>query len=151
MQVFKFGGASVKDADAVRNVASILKKHVDRKTVVVISAMGKTTNALEEILTAKLNSDSSIEDLVNQFFHFHEKILIELMPKADDKTLNEFQKIQTTFIETLNQNIVTQNQFYDSLVCFGELFSTFIVSTYLNHLGIINELIDARKLIKTDS
>ncbi|MGE0566627.1 MAG: aspartate kinase [Bacteroidia bacterium] len=150
MQVFKFGGASVKDAESVRNVANILRKHCDRKTVVVISAMGKMTNALEEIVNLRLNSENRLSEATSNFFNFHNTILNELIP-ADGLVYSNFENLKSKFEQTLELPIVSANQTYDAIVCFGELLSTFIVSSYLNKIGINNKLVDARELIKTDS
>ena len=102
MRVFKFGGASVKDASAVRNVERILTLFEDEKIVVVISAMGKTTNAMEEILSALWKKDkSTFETLVNERKKFHLEIIQELI---QDKNHHIYQVIDTT-VNNLSKKI----------------------------------------------
>ncbi|MCA0426311.1 MAG: aspartate kinase [Bacteroidetes bacterium] len=152
MKVYKFGGASVKDAEAVRNVATILRNMGGPDLLVVVSAMGKTTNSLERL--AKAYSENSTEkySLFSEIKSFHDGIIAELLP---DTNVSAFDEIENLFIE-LECDLETPvesdfDQIYDQIVSYGELFSTKIVSAYLNASGIKNRWMDARNFITTDS
>lgn len=148
MQVFKFGGASVKNAEAVRNMAQILKLQ-NEKILIVVSAMDKITNALEKLFSAHLGSLSITEDF-EIIKNFHLKIIKDLF---DDKT-EVLQHIEIEFerLENfLNNNKSKDFDFvYDQIVSFGEIFSTIIISHYLNSIGVKNIFLDARQIIFTD-
>lgn len=152
MQVFKFGGASVKDADSVKNVASILKKHADRSTIVVISAMGKTTNKLEQLVNAYFYKDGDIETILSELKTYHLSILNQLIPNKANTIYND---IENVFVELLwaleEEPSSTYNYHYDQLVSQGEVLATKIVSAYLNEVEIKNKWIDARGFIQTDN
>ena len=152
MKVFKFGGASVKDADAVRNVASILKSERNGKLVVVISAMGKTTNALEEVidLAISANADGAKSALVN-IQDKHLKIATELLG-PEDKLADELNNILVE-VEWVIEDDMDKDPdlIYDQIVGAGEMLSTKIISAYLNQEGIGNSWVDARDLILTDN
>lgn len=153
MRVFKFGGASVKDASAVRNVERILTLFEGEKIVVVISAMGKTTNAMEEILSALWKKDkSTFETLVNERKKFHLEIIQELI---QDKNHYIYQVIDTTF-NKLSKKIDSPLSFnfnfeYDQIVSLGEVLSTMIIAAFLENKGNSVDWADARKLIRTDN
>jgi aspartate kinase len=151
MKVFKFGGASVKDADSVKNIAVILKKF-SQDLVVVISAMGKTTNALEKVLNSWLSGDKSnaCAELAG-VRDYHIKIAEALLPDKNHPLYSELNNIFTGIDRKLKNNpAASYNQEYDQMVSLGELLSTIIVSTYLNAIGMINEWTDARQCLKTD-
>ncbi len=152
MQVFKFGGASVKDADSVKNVASILKKHAAEPTIVVISAMGKTTNKLEELVNAYFYKEGDIQVVLDELRSYHFRILNQLIP---DKTNAIYNDIENVFVELLwaleEEPSSTYNHHYDQMVSQGEVLATKIVSGYLNESGIKNKWIDARGFIQTDN
>ena len=98
MQIFKFGGASVKDAESVKNVASILKKHADKPTIVVISAMGKTTNKLEELVNAYFYKEGDVQTVLEELKSFHLSILDQLIA---DKKNTIYNDIENVFVELL--------------------------------------------------
>lgn len=152
MQVFKFGGASVKDADSVKNVASILKKHANLSTIVVISAMGKTTNKLEELVNAYFYKEGDIQTTLAELKDYHLSILEQLIP---DKKNNIYNDIENVFVELLwaleEEPSSTYNHHYDQMVSQGEVLATKIVSAYLNETGIKNKWVDARGFIQTDN
>jgi aspartate kinase len=152
MKVFKFGGASVKDVDAVRNIAVILRKYTD-DMVVVISAMGKTTNAFERVLNAWILEDrSTAENELKSVRDFHIQIAGSLIGNGNLPMLNELSRIFDGIEEKLKTKpSETYNQEYDQLVSIGEILSTVIVSNYLNEAGLENEWADARQFLKTDS
>ena len=152
MQVFKFGGASVKDASAVKNIAEVLKKHALKPTVVVISAMGKTTNNLEELVNTYFYKKGNSEQVLQKIKDYHFGILNELFSNRNHPVFTE---LENTFVE-LNWIIEDEptadyNQEYDQIVSMGELISTKIVSAYLNETGIKNKWMDARGIIQTDN
>lgn len=152
MKVFKFGGASVKDADSVKNIAVILRKFFENM-VVVISAMGKTTNAFEKVLNAWLLEDkeTACREL-QQIREYHMKVAGELISDKQHALFNELSSIFAGIEEKIKGNPTgTYNQEYDQLVSLGEILSTVIVSNYLNDNGLSNEWADARQFLKTDS
>jgi aspartate kinase len=152
MRVFKFGGASVKSADAVRNVASILKRFSNEDIIVVVSAMGKTTNALEELTDAFFYGKGDAVKKLDEIKKFHFDIINQLFP---DKTHPVHNEISNTFVE-LDWAIEEEpthgyNHEYDQIVSVGEVLSTKIVSEYLNEAGVKNKWQDVRDLIRTDN
>lgn len=152
MQVFKFGGASVKDASSVQNVGSILKEYAKQPTIVVVSAMGKITNKLEEVAKAYFFRTPDLMKHFNDVKDFHFQLLFELIPNKDHEVYND---IENVFVELLwaieEEPSYTYNHHYDQIVSLGEVLSTRIVSAYLNEAGIHNEWVDARGIIQTDN
>ena len=152
MKVFKFGGASVKDANAVINVGEILTLYAGQKIIVVVSAMGKTTNKLEEILHSIQAQDrTKFEQEIDELLSYHHTIIHELF-KGNE--LSIFQKIDA-IIEGINKLYSTNKSektgyLYDQIVSLGELLSSHIVNDYLVELGKKSSWIDARKMIRTD-
>ncbi len=150
VEVFKFGGASVKDADAVRNVAAILEKHKEKSLVVVVSAMGKMTNALEKVVDAffykKTDRYTLLEDVKEQ----HVSIMKGLF-QVDHEV---FAKVDAFILEIAKiGDAYTGDQadfLYDQIVSKGELISTTIIAAYLNEVGLASTWLDARQLIRTD-
>ncbi len=150
--VFKFGGASVKDADAVRNVAEILKLYPGRPLMVVVSAMGKTTNSLEALVQAYTAGEKELQDLLAGFTSFHLKIVAELFPDPAHPVYNDFLAITARLTGLLAQPPGGNPDFeYDQIVGFGEQFSGMILSRYLSDAGIQNTTFDAGDLIVTDN
>lgn len=152
MLVFKFGGASVKDSNGVRNLLNIIKKYPD-DLIIVVSALGKTTNALEEILKLAFNKDfSRSENKIEDLKKYHFSILNELFV---DKNHRIFKEIEDEF-DKLNSVLhkMSYDSFdlmYDQVVSFGEIFSTKIVSAFLNCQHLLNQWVDIRKIILTDN
>jgi aspartate kinase len=152
MQVFKFGGASVKDAVSVKNVASILKKYASGPTTVVISAMGKTTNKLEDLVKAYFYKDGDVQAVLEDLKTFHLSITKELFGGNTNPVNNELENIFVEMLWVLEEEpAFTYNHHYDQLVSQGEVMATKIVSAYLNHTGISNKWMDARGIIQTDN
>jgi len=151
MRVFKFGGASVKDAEGVKNVLRVLQKTGPREKVAVISAMGKMTNALEVVVRDYLNTGDHGESL-QVVKEYHQEVLSGLF---DNEQAPVYGKLRDLFREL--ENFLKHNRsekydfVYDQVVCYGELVSTVIVSEYLQENGIPNEWKDARGLVRTDS
>ncbi|WP_420603125.1 aspartate kinase [Flagellimonas sp.] len=152
MRVFKFGGASVKDAEAVRNVVKVLQEVGHDNTFVVISAMGKTTNAMEKVVAAYFDDKSKLTASIQEVVEYHENILADLF---DNKNHPVHARVKLLFEEV--KGFLTWNKspkyafVYDQVVGYGELVSTTIVSEYLNKVGIPNAWQDVRNLIKTDN
>jgi len=152
MLVFKFGGASVKDADAIRNVASILSLYPNKKLTVVVSAMGKSTNKLEEIVTAlETKNQKLFVGLVDELESFHKDIMAALFPEKHFRiyqTIEElFESLRSKFETVFSENISFE---YDQIVSLGEVLSSQIVSAYLIEQDFSVQWMDARKLIRTD-
>ena len=157
MQVFKFGGASVKDANGVKNIASVLQKVGYKKTLVVVSAMGKTTNAIELVIKNYFENKTELQSSLQEVKKYHNEILLDLFDPDSYWDVNHqaFKKINTLFDE-LNSFLKTNkspdyNFVYDQVIGYGELLSTTIISEYLNTIGIKNNWIDVRNQIKTDN
>lgn len=153
MKVFKFGGASVNSADAVRNMAHIVQNHLESAPlVVVVSAMGKTTNLLEKLVPG-IASDNEHKALRQQLEDYHIDIVKSLIPNDEsivNKVYNLLHQLDNT-IATLQSDSDHYNYNYDQVVSFGELISTTIIAHYLNHLGINTLWEDARQCIVTDN
>ncbi len=152
MRVFKFGGASVKDADAVRNVASIVRLFEGEKLGVVVSAMGKTTNAMERIVDALWKrEEAEFKNLVEERRQFHEAILDDLFESKEAQIFHEisseFDKLSAMYESNVPDNYDFE---YDQIVSLGEVISTRIVDAYLNEQGVRSRWADARQLIRTD-
>lgn len=151
MKVFKFGGASVKDAPAIENLKNILQRYENEQLVVVISAMGKTTNFLEKLLDAYCHEPEKVEGLLTELRARHERVAEELMG-AGNPFLPHSERLFTLLAEQLQRP--TSDNFdydYDRIVSFGELLSTTLISTYLNHQGLNVQWLDARQLVRTDN
>ena len=153
MKVFKFGGASVKDSSAVRNVASILARYKGEKLIVVVSAMGKSTNKLEEIVAAEKEKNvAQFTALVNELYDFHIAILGELFTEKHFKIYNEIESIFENIKERFNKPFPDNYSFeYDQLVSLGEVISSKIVSAYLVEQGFSSGWADSRELIRTNN
>lgn len=150
MLVFKFGGASVKDAAAVRNVGNILKEYSGQAILVVISAMGKTTNQLELLAASYVSQDRESGRIFSEIKSFHNRITDELIGGS----LEHFYEVDNLFVELecLLDTPPTEGEFdfyYDQIVSFGELISSRIVSHYLNTAGLSTRWLDARNFIMT--
>ncbi len=151
MLVFKFGGASVKSANAVRNIVNILQRY-DEKIVIVISAMGKTTNALERIIEHYFNRDGEqIKEEFRLLEAYHLEIIEGLIPEKGSKIYVDIQEVFEGLADRLAEEPSLNYDFdYDQIICFGEILSTKIVSHYLNHAGLKSKWLDVRKSLKTD-
>lgn len=151
MRIFKFGGASVKDAQGVENVAKVLKETGYENTLVVVSAMGKSTNAMEAIVNAYFEDKNALPSVIQDVIDYHSEILKTLF-KNDQHPV--FKKVKVLFDEV--QGFLVWNKspnynfVYDQVVGYGELASTTIISDYLNDIGIQNKWLDVREFIKTD-
>ncbi|NQV53330.1 MAG: aspartate kinase [Flavobacteriales bacterium] len=151
MIVFKFGGASVQDAEAVRNLATILHNNGDTRKVVVVSAMNKTTNKLESVVNAFV-SNGDWKTPLNEVFDFHKKVLIDLLQSDTNDAGQSLEKVKHYAFTFLEQDEGSDVNFiYDQIVALGEILSTKIISSFLSNAGIDVIWADARKLIQTDN
>jgi aspartate kinase len=152
MLVFKFGGASVKNAEAIQNVSKILSLYSTDKRLVVISAMGKTTNALEEIVQALWAKNvSSYKYLVEETYNFHINILNKLFKEQHYAVHQEVEFVFDFLRNKIDQPVSDNFDFeYDQIVSLGEILSTLIVDAYLREEGHLSAWADTRKLIRTD-
>ncbi|MDN4166932.1 aspartate kinase [Cytophagales bacterium LB-30] len=150
MKVFKFGGASVRNAQAVRNMASIVERYKNEELLIVLSAMGKTTNALESIWQDRL-AEKNIAEKLEDLRTYHFGILHELIPDTQHPAATElaqwFEQLNN-YLQKVDSNA---NRYYDALISFGELVSSHIVAHYLNHIGCPTQWLDAREVIATDN
>jgi aspartate kinase len=153
MRIYKFGGASVKDASGVKNVAQIIAERGKNDLLVVVSAMGKTTNSLEKLISAAYNKSAEVSELLLSVKMTHLSIVKELFNEDEVIYFNE---IENLFLELEcmleNEQLLEDYDFlYDQVVGFGELISTRIISGYLLKIGVRNQWVDARNFIITDS
>ena len=154
MKVFKFGGASVKDAEAVRNVGRIIARFSGEKLLVVISAMGKSTNKLEDLVDAFwTNDDANKRSIISDLKDFHYKIANDLI---SDQKHHIYSDLENLFMELeclveKRYPNAAYDEIYDGIICYGELLSTKIVSDFLLSIDKKNKWVDARNFIQTDN
>ena len=151
MKVFKFGGASIKDASSIKNILKIISSYNDEKLIVVVSAMGKTTNALEIVVDNYFNNKTELQSSILDVFNFHSEIMMCLFKKNDPvffETSKLFEKLKS-FIKS--NKSPSYSFVYDQIVSVGELISSNIIHHFLLNNNIDCSLIDARNCIKTDS
>jgi aspartate kinase len=151
MLVFKFGGASVKDADGIVNLANVVKKYNGNQLLIVVSAMGKTTNALEKLTKAYVDQDNQVHTIFDEIKKYHFDIIGQLFEQTDpvfDEVANTFVEIDWVIEEEPHDDY---DFIYDQIVSIGELVSTRIVNAYLNKAGIKSQWLDVRGYIHTDN
>ena len=151
MQVFKFGGASVKDAAGVRNVARILQQYRETPTMIIISAMGKTTNALEEVVNAYLRNTGNPHEKLQLVRAAHTVIANELLGESHpihDHINDILVEIEWIIEDTPSE---TYDYIYDQIVSIGEFLSTRIVAAFLEAQNMPTAWLDARDVIRTDN
>jgi aspartate kinase len=152
MKVFKFGGASVVDAQGVRNVANIIKQNSQDSICIVVSAMGKTTNALEEIFKAYYYKTGEAPILLEALKQKHHDLVRELFPNEHNLVEDELEDIFAELYWAIEETQIKSYDYeYDQIVSQGEFISTRIVSAYLNASQIKTQWLDARDLIRTDN
>lgn len=152
MRIYKFGGASVKDANGVKNLITILNTLGSEKTLIVVSAMGKTTNSLELVVKNYFDNKEELQYSINEVFTFHNKILNDLFNDSKHQIFSDVKEILENLRIFLKRNKSPDYSFvYDQVVIFGEILSTKIINSYLIHSNIRCNWLDARTLIKTDS
>jgi aspartate kinase len=152
MRIFKFGGASVKDANGIKNVLSVLEKVGHEDTLLVISAMGKTTNALEIVIKNYFDKSPELHSSLQEVRKYHNQILLDLF---DDEEHDVYFAVKSHFADLeyfiRSNKSPNYNFVYDQIVSYGEIVSTTIVSHYFNHAGLKNNWIDVRNFIKTNN
>ena len=150
MKVYKFGGASVKDAAGVRNLLNIVQGESD--LFIIVSAMGKTTNALEGVFAAMQQGDEKLAlERIDQSYAYHRSIIDDLM--GADITIDQVNILFAQLRSTVKNTIYRPSDaelWYDTIVAFGELLSTTIVSNYLNGFGVKNRWVDMRRAFLTE-
>ena len=152
MKVFKFGGASVKDAEGIKNVYSLLQQVGHEDALLVVSAMGKTTNAFEVVIKNYFDKSPELQASVQEVRKYHNQILMELFDDESHAAFAAVNKIFTDLEGFLKGNKSPNYNFvYDQVVSLGEIISTTIISHYFNHLGLKNHWLDVREFIKTDN
>lgn len=152
MRVFKFGGASVKDASGVINILSVLKHTGFSETLIVVSAIGKTTNALEEVVKNYFDGTGRYLEDLEKIKQNHYQIIAELFEQDSAQTKENINQLfEETIVFLNNNNSKDYSLIYDQVVSLGELVSTTIISNYMTFQGIENRWLDARKSIKTDN
>lgn len=153
MKVFKFGGASVKDANSIKNVSDILTRYAGQKIIVVVSAMGKTTNKLEEIVSALIAKDQkTFVGLVDELQQYHLEIAAGLFPEHHFHIFELLEDIFADLRAQIQRNPSDNYSFvYDQIVSLGELLSSQIVNAYLLDQGFNSQWLDARTVIRTDN
>ncbi len=151
MKISKFGGASIKDADGVKNLVKVLKHEGVENKLVVVSAMGKMTNDFEKIVDAYFYKKTSISDAILNVRNYHLTIIKDLNFDQKNTIFFDFEHIFAKLSGFLTKNTSKDyNYIYDQIVSFGELLSTKIVSAYLTKIGVENNWIDVREYIRTD-
>ena len=152
MRVFKFGGASVKDAKGVKNLISVLEQVGHEKTIIVVSAMGKMTNALELVVGAYFDDKKELNNAIQSVIDYHNAIMVDLFVNSDHHVFKLSERLFDELRNFLNTNKSPDYSFvYDQVIGFGELLSTRIISQYLMFKGFDNHWLDVRQLIKTDN
>ena len=150
-KVFKFGGASVKDAAAVRNLAGIVSARAGEDILLVVSAMGKTTNLLEKILAEYRGSGGApAPEVFRPLVDYHLSIMDGLFPDRSHPVYGAVSSLTETLRSRLEEPEPDYDRHYDRTVCYGELISTTIVSAYLNLCGVPSTWLDAREYVITD-
>lgn len=152
MKVFKFGGASVNSVERITKLATILKQFHGENILVVISAMGKTTNALEKVVDAFFNGNKNealllFESVKEQHLAVSRQILIKQLPACEEKMKDFFTEVEWLLYDKPQKEY---DYYYDQVVCIGELLSTRIISYYLKEVEIENTWVDVRDIIRTD-
>ncbi|MFQ3351322.1 MAG: aspartate kinase [Candidatus Marivariicella framensis] len=152
MKIFKFGGASVKNADGVRNLLKVLKTVDYNNTVIIVSAMGKTTNSFEKVVDSYLKKNEYLSDYLFEIENFHQIIVSNLFDSESSRISSLIKNIFKELKIFLSTNKSQEYSFvYDQIVCYGEILSTTIIHNFLISSQINNFWLDARKYIKTDS
>ncbi len=152
MRIFKFGGASVKDADGIKNVYSVLQTVGFQDVLLVVSAMGKTTNALEIVIKNYFDKSNALQSSVQEVKKYHNQILLDLFEDEKNEVFDAVNELFADLEYFLSHNKSPNYNFvYDQIVSFGELISTTILSHFMNFMNIETNWIDVRLFIKTDS
>ncbi|PWU02237.1 MAG: aspartate kinase [Bacteroidetes bacterium] len=152
MKVFKFGGASVNSVERIKNMGNILKQFPGEKILIVVSAMGKTTNALEKVVAAFYNGQKDqalqlFEQIKQQHLQTAKYVLVTEFNPALERLSEQFTEIEWALHDKPVRDF---DYYYDQIVCAGELFSTTIVNAYLNEIEVFSQWLDVRDIFRTD-
>src|SRR5699024_2782495 len=151
MRIFKFGGASVQDAPGIQNVVKVLETVGHQNTLLVVSAMGKTTNAMDLVVKNYFEDKSKLTESFDAIYDYHYKIAIDLFETKDHPVFLRINELFEQVKGFLSWNKSHKYSFvYDQVVGYGELISTSIISAYLEKCGMNNSWLDVRDCIKTD-
>ena len=152
MRVFKFGGASVKDAEGIKNVYSVLQTAGYEDVLLVVSAMGKTTNALEVVIKNYFDKSTELNASVQEVKKYHNQVLLDLFENEKNEVFtavnSQFSDLEYFLAHNKSPNY---NFVYDQIVSYGELISTTILSHFMTFMGIKTQWLDVRNFIKTNS
>ncbi len=152
MRIFKFGGASIKDAAGVKNVFDVLQKVGYEEVLLVVSAMGKTTNALELVIKNYFDKSNELFASIQEVKKYHNEILLDLFADENHEVYFDVNNHFADFEYFIRSNKSPNYNFvYDQIVSFGELISTTILSHYMNYSGVNSQWLDVRNYIKTDT
>jgi len=152
MNIFKFGGASVKDAEGVKNLLNVISITRETNLVVIVSAMGKMTNQLEKVVAKYFSNPEVIKAEIAAVYDFHHSIISELFSNTSHPVFTKTKRFIQELSAFLENNKSNNHSFvYDQVVSFGELLSTMIISEYLSEKGTKNAFLDVRTCIKTDT
>ncbi|KQS50066.1 MULTISPECIES: aspartate kinase [Flavobacterium] len=152
MRVFKFGGASVKDANGIKNVYDVLQQVGYDDVLLVVSAMGKTTNALEVVIKNYFERSAELQSSLQDVKKYHNQILLDLFEDDKNAVFTAINQLFSDLEGFLKSNKSPNYNFvYDQIVSFGEIISTTIISHYFNYRGLKNQWLDVRNFIKTDT
>ncbi len=152
MRIFKFGGASIKDAEAVRNIYDVLQITGHSDVLLVVSAMGKTTNAIEVVINNYFEKSAELKASIQEVKKYHNQILLDLFEDDQNPVFAALKKLfdeMELFLE--NNKSPNYNYVYDQLIGYGELLSTTILTYFFSHKNIDTNLLDVRQYIKTNS
>ena len=150
MKVFKFGGASVKNAEAIRNITNILQDYKSEQLLIVISALGKMTNALEDVTNAYFHQSDDLQNKLDFVKNYHLDVINDLFEQNHEvyaKAKAWFDELETYVNQPISN---AYDCVYDQIVSRGELLSTTIVQQYLSENDMTSSWVDARQLILTD-
>ena len=151
MKVYKFGGASIKDYKSVKRLARIIRKHNHDEMILIVSAMGKTTNSMEDFVLSYTKSFKNLKNKLELIKSFHKDIVKDLFTKNRQSVLKIIDSVFNEIDKFLKLNKENDYNFiYDQLVSYGEILSSVIISEYLNSVGLKSKWVDARSCIKTD-
>ena len=151
MKILKFGGASIKDAFGVKNLKKVLKVTGVSNTLIVVSAMGKTTNSLEKVIDNYFNSKHELQSSFQEVKKYHNEILLDLFENENEPVFNKVSKLFDELTLFFERNKSPDFNFvYDQIIIYGELVSTTIISHFLNKIGVKNSWLDVREVIKTN-
>jgi aspartate kinase len=152
MKVFKFGGGILHSAEAVKKIPAVIGMFPGEPLIVVVSALGKTTNALEELIACRFRREGDVQIICENIKKYHDEILSGLFSSENHPVYKKTQLLWDGLNEIIRKDPPdSYSEFYDRVICYGELLSSVIVSHSLSEAGLENKWIDVRRILKTDS